>query len=327
MMTKRRVQFRSDFLPETIRFTSSDYLDFSGFCVQIRDMPDEGEGATGRRGRPYFSFGYRLFQEKGRRTVSFDQDPNHVLTTNRIVVLLPPHRPYGWSWHNAGGRLASFGVDPAFVEAVLGRAGLPARRLWDAAPVCFAINYPVNGLCGLLIDETQRGCPQGPRYFEHLGAALLIAIASQTDPRLPDACDLEAQHARLQPAIALMKAHFNSKLTLEQLAGAACLSAFHFSRLFHAAVGLAPCQYLWVYRLHRARLLLSVAFQARSIADVAAECGFADQSHLGRRFRLAYGMSPLEFRQEQQKAQAESKRAQAHPRRSLMAGWDCLPCF
>ena len=64
---------------------------------------------------------------------------------------------------------------------------------------------------------------------------------------------------------------------------------------------------------------LSVPSQARSIADVAAECGFADQTHLGRRFRLAYGISPLEFRQEQQKAQAESKRAQAHTRRSRMA--------
>jgi transcriptional regulator GlxA family with amidase domain len=160
----------------------------------------------------------------------------------------------------------------------------------------------VKGVCGLLIDETERGCPQGRRYFEHLGAALLIAIASQTDPRLPDACDLEAQHERVQPAIALIKAHFDSKLSLEQLARTACISAFHFSRLFHATVGLTPCQYLWAYRLHRARLLLSVAGQACSIADVAAECGFADQTHLGRRFRQAYGVSPLEFRQGQQKS-------------------------
>ena len=106
-MSKMRVEFRSNFLPETIRFTSSDYLDFGGFCVQIRDMPNEGEGGTGPGGRPYFSFGYRLFQEKGRRTVWFDQDPKHALTTNRIAVLLPPDRPYRWSWHNAGGLLAS----------------------------------------------------------------------------------------------------------------------------------------------------------------------------------------------------------------------------
>src|SRR5690349_18544429 len=102
---------RVHFQPETIRFTS-DHLDFDGFCVQIRDMPDQGEEATGRRGRPYFSFGYRPFQEKGRTTISFLQAPEHPLPTNRISLLLPPDRPYRWSWQNAAGRIAAFGIRP-----------------------------------------------------------------------------------------------------------------------------------------------------------------------------------------------------------------------
>jgi len=52
----------------------------------------------------------------------------------------------------------------------------------------------------------------------------------------------------VQPAIALIKANFGAKLTLEQLAQTTGLSAFHFSRLFHAAVGLTPAQCLWTYR-------------------------------------------------------------------------------
>jgi AraC family transcriptional regulator len=107
------------------------------------------------------------------------------------------------------------------------------------------------------------------------------------------------QNRRLQPAIALMKTHFGSELTLGQLALATRLSVFHFSRLFHAAVGMTPCQYLWRYRLYRARMLLSVTGPTRSIGAVAAECGFADQAHLGRRFRQAYGVSPGEFRRAQ----------------------------
>jgi AraC-like DNA-binding protein len=302
MMPKMRVHFRySDFHPDTIRFTS-EHIDCDGLWVQIRDLPDEGEGATGRRGFDCFSFGYRPFPDKGRAIVSFDQVPGHLLpmNRNRINLFLPPGRPYRWSWQKGAGRVAAFGFRPGFVEAVLGRAGLPGRGLWGYPPAAFALNCPVERLCRLLMDETERGCPYGRPYFEHLGAALLIAIASQTDPHLPDVGDLEAQHQRLQPTFALMKAHFASKLTLEQLARAASLSPFHFSRLFHAAVGLTPCQYLWAYRLHQARLLLSVAGQARSIADVAAECGFADQTHLGRRFREAYGMSPLTFRRAQQ---------------------------
>jgi AraC family transcriptional regulator len=62
---------------------------------------------------------------------------------------------------------------------------------------------------------------------------------------------------------------------------------------------MTPCQYLWRYRLYRARMLLSVTGPTRSIGAVAAECGFADQAHLGRRFRQAYGVSPGEFRRAQ----------------------------
>ena len=79
------------------------------------------------------------------------------------------------------------------------------------------VNYPVEGLCRLLMDETERGCPHGRPYFEYLGAALVVAIASQTDPRLPDAGNLQAQHRRLQLAIALMEVlnrfHQNHNLT------------------------------------------------------------------------------------------------------------------
>jgi AraC-like DNA-binding protein len=311
-----RTPFRySSFQPENIRFTS-DCLDFDGLYVQIRDLPDEGEGATGPRGRPYFSFAYRAFPDQGRGTVWFDQAqaPGHPLSTNRIdriALLLPPDRPHRWSWQNAGGRIAGFGFLPGFAEAVLRRAGLPTRGLWGFPPASFAVNYPVDGLCRLLMDETERGCPRGGPYFEHLGAALVIAIASQTDPRLPDAGDLQAQHRRLQPAIALMKTHFASKLTLGQLARATGVSEFYFNRLFHAAVGLTPCQYLWAYRLHRAQLLLSLTGQVPSIARVAAECGFADQAHLCRRFRVAYGVTPLAFREEKKIASGFKKRASA----------------
>lgn len=203
--------------------------------------------------------------------------------------------------------MATFCFTPRFSEAVLARAGLPIRPLYGFPPPSFAINYQVEGLSRLLMEETERGCPKGRTYFEHLGAALLIAIASQTDPCLPGMGDLEAQHQRLQPAIALIKKNFGSKLSLAQLAKATDLSLFHFSRLFHAVVGMAPCQYLWAYRLHRARLLLSVAGPGQSIGEVAAECGFADQTHLSRRFRQAYGDNPLAFRQAQQKGASRVK--------------------
>jgi AraC-like DNA-binding protein len=307
------VPFRyRDLHPDTIRFTS-EHLDFDGFLVQIRDLPEEGEGATDRRGLDCFAFGYRPLPDKSRSSVRFDHAPGHPLPMNRIKLVLAPERPCRWSWQNAAGRVAAFGLHPAFVEAVLGRAGLPARGLWAFPPAAFVINHPVEGLCRLLMDETEQGCPHGRPYFEHLGAALVIAIGSQTDPRLPEAGNLEAQHRRLQPALALMQADFGAKLTLGQLARATGLSAFHFSRLFHAVIGLTPCRCLWAYRLHRARLLLSVAAEAPSIGEVAAACGFADQAHLCRRFRQAYGVSPLAFRRAQSQTASRFKKRLSAP--------------
>ena len=88
--------------------------------------------------------------------------------------------------------------------------------------------------------ETEKGGSRDRLYFESLATALLLAVTSQSDPRLPDAGNLEAQQRRIQRAIALMEANFRSNVTLEQVARAAYLSAFHFHRLFRRVMGLTP---------------------------------------------------------------------------------------
>jgi AraC family transcriptional regulator len=84
-------------------------------------------------------------------------------------------------------------------------------------------------------------------------------------------------------------------MTRDEVARIAGLSPFHFSRLFHALVGLAPHQYLLRCRLRNAQRLL-LADEGRSVADIAAESGFADQAHLAQQFRRAFGSSPQGFR-------------------------------
>ena len=123
-------------------------------------------------------------------------------------------------------------------------------------------------------------------------------MASQIDPQLPDAGILEAQQRRIQRAVALVAAKFVDRLSCEEMARAAGLSRFHFSRLFSRLMGFSPHEYLVRYRLEHAQKLLSSPEEELSLADVAAACGFADQAHLARRFRRAYGVSPSAFRRE-----------------------------
>jgi AraC family transcriptional regulator len=212
------------------------------------------------------------------------------------LFITPPAKPFVVCCRHAAGKVGTFEVHPRFFEQVLRQAGIPASAIYSIPPPRYAINQRVSWLSELLIDETEQGCPRGRLFFENLATALVIAIASQFDPRLPDAGNPQAQHWRLRRALALMQTDYRSKLSVEQLAREAGLSPFHFSRLFHAAIGKSPHQFLMGLRLNHARLLLSTVDEERSIADVAAESGFADQSHLARHFRRVYGSSPLEFR-------------------------------
>jgi len=68
---------------------------------------------------------------------------------------------------------------------------------------------------------------------------------------------------------------------------------FRLARAFRAEYGTSPHLFLVQTRLVRARQLLAAG---GSPASVAAECGFADQSHFGRWFRRAFGHTPAVYR-------------------------------
>jgi AraC-like DNA-binding protein len=78
-------------------------------------------------------------------------------------------------------------------------------------------------------------------------------------------------------------------VTLAALASLSGLSRFHFLRSFARATGLTPHAFQVQARLHLARRLI---LAGQPLADVAAEAGFADQSHLTRLFARSYGMPP-----------------------------------
>lgn len=83
-------------------------------------------------------------------------------------------------------------------------------------------------------------------------------------------------------------------LTLVEIAGAAYISPYHFSRLFKKSTGLTPHQYVIERRLQRAKELLCGS--ALPVAEIALLCGFANQSHLNRHFKRAFGVNPKALR-------------------------------
>ncbi|MGH8631354.1 MAG: helix-turn-helix domain-containing protein [Burkholderiales bacterium] len=99
---------------------------------------------------------------------------------------------------------------------------------------------------------------------------------------------------RLQRVIAYVHAHLAENVCLQNMAVAAGLSPFHFARLFKSTTGFTPHGYLVRIRVERVKELLSRC--DRTMTEIAAEAGFADQSHMSKVFRRVMGGTPTEFR-------------------------------
>lgn len=99
-------------------------------------------------------------------------------------------------------------------------------------------------------------------------------------------------YAAIRKAREFIDASFTENPTLDTIAREVGLSRFHFLRLFKTSTGISPHAYLIQRRLDYAKTLIQ---QGCSLAQAAHEAGFADQSHLTRRFKAAYGITPGQY--------------------------------
>lgn len=82
------------------------------------------------------------------------------------------------------------------------------------------------------------------------------------------------------------------KVTLEELESATGMNRFHLVHAFTKVYRLPPHSYQNLLRINYAKKAL---MDGRSIADVALEAGFCDQSHFTRRFREYVGVTPRRY--------------------------------
>ena len=92
----------------------------------------------------------------------------------------------------------------------------------------------------------------------------------------------------------ILSAHLDGGIPLQEVARECHLSMGHFSRQFRRTTGLAPHKWLLTRRIEVAKEKLGD--RRMSLSEVAAACGFADQSHLTRVFTRMVGASPGAWR-------------------------------
>ena len=99
---------------------------------------------------------------------------------------------------------------------------------------------------------------------------------------------------RLQTALAYIQNHLADNISLAEIAQEVDMSQHHFCRLFKQSTGISPYQYVIQQRLERAKQLLLQ--NQLSIAEVAQEVGFSEQSQLTRQLKRATGFTPKQIR-------------------------------
>ncbi|WP_321354859.1 AraC family transcriptional regulator [Pseudomonas extremaustralis] len=173
-------------------------------------------------------------------------------------------------------------VSAVFEEAPLSRQLGFADTLTSDPRLALATSQAFQALhSGELRIVRQRAMDH---LLERLTAQLHWRTRYADDPRLPRVAHKAREY---------LHAHLHQDIGMHELALACGVDRFRLTRAFKSAFGLPPHAYLVQLRLARARHWLAKGEQP---ADVAIALGFADQSHLGRWFVRAYGLTPAAYR-------------------------------
>jgi AraC family transcriptional regulator len=185
----------------------------------------------------------------------------------------------------------SFGID--FDESAI--ASLRYERGFQdplLAEIAYAIvcELKTETSAGGLLAETLAATLAARLLQNHLGRSVARAF-----PRTaPEGLD----RRRLSRVLDYIDANLEGNLTVDRLAGIACLSRFHFARAFKAAVGRSPHRHVSARRLERAKAWLKRG--DRSLVDIALSLQFSCQANFTRAFRQATGQTPGQYRRARQ---------------------------
>jgi AraC family transcriptional regulator len=151
-------------------------------------------------------------------------------------------------------------------------------------------------LITLLIAAANEGYTTERLYMEHLTQALavrMLFLGRSTKPQTNNRGTSGLPKHVLRRIIERMRC-FSCDLSLQALANESGYSRVHFVRMFRAATGYSPHNYLLNLRLERARELLGNP--SISLIDIALDCGFSSHSHMSRLFHKSVGVTPSAYR-------------------------------
>ncbi|MCI9875498.1 AraC family transcriptional regulator [Pseudomonas atacamensis] len=213
----------------------------------------------------------------------------HIAPSGTMVIINPDELHTGATVHQEGWRYRGF-----------------YPKLDHLAEILREVEIPLKGTprfnASVLIDPQVALAFQRLHLLAELDASALqlqalwrevTLLLFQRHAGIPIAPLPGKEPVAVRRAQELLLACLASPPSLQDLGRAVNLSPFHLVRVFRATTGLSPFSWAMQKRLAFALKLLR---EGISPAQVAADLGFSDQSHLTRQFKRAYGIGPGAYR-------------------------------
>ena len=133
-------------------------------------------------------------------------------------------------------------------------------------------------------------------FFEYMSRAICQRLAQSygVQSGLSQSALGRLDQEKMRLAKELLAADLMAQPDLEPIARKCGMPVGRFIRLFRQATGLPPHRWLRAFRVQRAKELMIGS--TLSLAQIAYECGFADQSHFTRVFAAAVNETPAAWR-------------------------------
>lgn len=198
-----------------------------------------------------------------------------------VLVLTPAGEEHSDVIHGCGARCLIMELQPHIVERVLECGDLPktpasfrgrAARLANRIYTEYRLSDSLSALIleGLALEMLAEVCRAGPRQRD-------------CDPR-----------SRIEQAREFLDAHYAEPVSLSRIADAVSLHPVYLARMFRQCHECSIGEYLRRRRIESACTQLSAG--GKSLAEIAAECGFCDQAHFTRTFHRLTGLTPAAYR-------------------------------
>ena len=247
-----------------------------------------------------------IYIKKGKGTITVDF-AQHTVSAGDIALILPGQL------HSIG----QFESESMEYENIIFRLSMlmgdngdgctvhflkPLQEGQAKNPVLIQRNQPDHEVFGKVIQELDR-------FSEIRGNGYQLAVKGQLFLFLYYAygrgilfTEKKPGHARekIKGILEYIREHFGEEITIRQAAELCFYSESHFMKYFKQYAGMPFIQYLNDYRLTRAGEYLKMTEE--NVTQIALKCGFENLSYFNRLFRRKFGVTPRQYREDQEAA-------------------------